>query len=342
MANYNDYQLEDAENAAVQKSKNLKRGLAAGAAVLGVGTASAYGASKISEGMHQDNDDELTAEDLIAGAEAGADDTLSGEEHTHTHKTVVNENHIHIHKDDTAPVEEPVGNPELDVEETGLIYDENGDLVSTYDKGTYQGKDFVVMDMDGNGKGDIMAYDENGNGLFEDHEITYLDNQTYEIGQGEVLSVYQTDEYGNTQLLGQEYNPAISHQGHNHQDMMAYEEEEPGIQGIHNDFEDEKTGEVYGRDLAENNPDYNNNGAEQYSAGMDNSNDNDIAQYTTEENNDYSENSLTDNHATYEDTTTTYEEVNEVPDYGYTEPSNDYTAYDAPSDSFDDAAAYDA
>lgn len=294
MANYNDYQLEDAENAAVNKSKNLKRGLAVGAAVVGAGAATAFGATKVAEGLNADTD-ELTSDDLLAGAQAGAD-ASTADAGNDASQTVVKETHVHIHQE---PAENTTVDPELSVDETAVIYDEYGNPVAVMDSGTYDGKDFMVLDTDGNGKGDIMAYDENGNGVYEDHEIVYIDNETYDMGQGARLAAYQRTEDGEMVKIYSE--PNDSHMAD--VDPMPRE----GIDDIRNDFIDEKGGEEYTRDLAENNPDYNNHdGAEQYS--------------------------IDDIHNDYAD----YNEP--AQDYGYTEPT-DYTAY---NDNYDDGSVYDA
>ena len=328
MTDYNDdYQLEDAENDAVQKSKNLKRGLAAGAAVLGVGGASAYGANKMMDNNTSDSGEELSSEDILAGAQAGADD--SDNVQVEQHRTVINENHVHLHKEGTVSHDNPPkvvedgkgeegGHTDLHVEETAVVYDENGDIVALYDAGTFNGKQFMVMDTDGNGMGDIMAFDENDNGIFEDEEIKYLDNETYEIGKGENLAVYQQDVNGNVNLVNVQPNPLLG------QENMAQNEpqSDDNIENIHNDFEDEKTGEVYRHDLAENNPDYNNRGGEQYTAEMETTA---VDSVEVVDNSDY-----------------IAETADDVVDYGYQEPTQDYTAYDSPADSFDDSSNYDA
>lgn len=267
MANY-DYNLEDAENAAVNKSKNLKRAAVVGGAVLGagaVGAASAYGATHInptpSPSSAGDNN-ELSSDDILEGGKAmtleGAEEVIDTPEETS--QTVINETHIHIHPE---PVPEPpVAEPVIDVADTNVVLDQYGNPVDVYDSGTIDGKDFVVLDLDGNGMGDVLAYDENGNGVFEQNEIYEMDNRTYEIGHGDNLTVHQVDEYGNSKIIAREENPYAN------RPLMAQNDDD--ISDIHNDFLDEKTGEVYRDDLAENNPDYNNRTeAEQYRAGMD-------------------------------------------------------------------------
>lgn len=361
MTDYNDYQLEDAEDAAVKRSKNLKRGLAVGGAVGGLGTISAFAASKLAGGTNTESQ-ELTEEDLISGAQAGADEAVEDAPAAEEPQTVVHEHHhIHIH----TPKPEEVIEPEMEVEETAVIFDENGDIVASYDAGTYGGKRFMVMDTDGNGKADLMAYDENNNGVFEDNEISELDNESYEIGKGENLAIYEKTADGEVELVDVRPNPLRDPMAHNTLD------DDDDISGIHNDFEDEKTGEVYGRDLAENNPDYNNHGdTGHYSAGMEEPEfeieetaDDYLAQ--TEPESGYSQDTYEtpdnyDSADTYNtadaydsaganDTADTYDSADnytadntDVTDYGYHDPAEDYTSYDSSVDSFDEAASYDA
>ena len=294
----NYYQLEDAEDAAVNKSKNLKRGLAAGAAVLGVGGVSAYGATVLSDnGEAQPELENVTEEELLAGADAMAEGASEKASHSDSGHTTV--------KPQVEVVQE--AEPQVDVQESAIIYDEYGNEVATYDAGTYDDKAFMVFDTDGNGAGDVLAYDANGNGVFEDNEFIEIDNYSYEMGQGKELAILVQDEDGNLIEIDRSSNSHFAHL-HNEEtvDPLYYNDD---LSDINNDFDlSQKTGEVYRDDLAENNPDYNNHGGEQYSANND-----DI-------NNDFNE--------------------FDAPDYGYTDPSGDL-AYDDPS-MYDDASQYDA
>lgn len=292
MANYNDYQLDEMENAAVNKSKNLKRGLAVGAGVLGAGGATALAADAL---INADTNDaeELTGDDLMAGAEVVENSAAPVESVTVNHHV----NH-HVVQHPEVIDDEFVPEPELDVQitETAVLLDEDGNIMSAYDAGKIDGKDFVVIDSDLNGKADILAYDENGNGIYEDHEITQLDNSTYQIGQGDDFKVYAQDPAGNMHIIHEEPNQPFYAEN-------AYDNN--SVDGINNDFHDQKDGEFYHNDFADNNPDYNNQGGEQY-AGVD----------------DY-----------------TYNEVQETPDYGYNDNLDDL-AYDTSDPvAFDDPMA---
>lgn len=296
MANYDDYQLEEMENAAVDRSRNLRRGALAGAAIIGAGGTAAFGATKIAE-AHADGEmaSDLTQEDLFAGADAAVED-LESQADTPPAAPVENHVHIHVHE------EEPIRQPEeidINVEETALLYDEDGNLVGTYDAGKIDGKDFVVLDNDLNGKGDVLAYDINGNGVFEEQEVFQIDNDTYEMGQGKEFNLYARNDQGDFEKVN--IDP-------------VYEARHDSLADIHNDFEDEKTGEYYRGDLAENNRDYINNDAEQYSAGM--------------------ERTEGDLYAEVDD------KYGEESGFGYE--SSEDLAYDDTSAQFDDPSVYDA
>lgn len=246
MANYDDYQLDEMEDAAVNKSKNLKRGLLAGAGVLGVGGTAAFAASQ----MSSDDEAPLTSEDLLAGANAGAEniedaqEEATAQDNNTTHETVKEVHHTYVVENNGGESgSHPGAGEELDVNvrESSVLFDEEGNIVSTIDAGTVNGKDFMVIDNDLNGKGDVLAYDANGNGVYEDNEIVQLDNNSWEMGKGQEFHAYAQTEDGDI--------------------VEVYVDDPNGksdIADIHNDFEDERTGEIYENDLAQNNPDYNN------------------------------------------------------------------------------------
>lgn len=327
MANYDDYQLDEMENAAVDKSKNLKRGLVAGAAVLGVGATAAYGANTLLNSEDAESD-EITSEDLLAGAQAGAEETVA----TVENNTTTNEVHVNHHVVSHPETVEQIHEPQVDIEESAILFDEDGEIISTYDAGTVDGKAFVAIDSDLNGKADVLAYDANNNGVFEDNEITSLDNKSYDMGQGKNLAMYVKDDDGNMVKIYDEPNLADNNiDGIHHQDS---------IDDIHNDFEDEKTGETYHDDYAENNHDYNNHGAEQYSASADGYVEDKTYGETFDQNEEFLADGMPDpsyQEPAYAETDSYGEQI----DYGYTEPaddiaSNDFTdGMDAGTDVYD-------
>lgn len=248
MNNYEDYQLEEMENEAVNKSNNFKKAAVVGAAVLGVGGTAAYGASKLADGMN--SDDQLTSDDMMSVAEAGevTNDVVEAAPEAPAAEPVQNVTNVYIM---------PEPEPEISVDETGYVYDENLNRVATFDSGTYDGKAFMVVDNDGNGRADVLVYDENGNGHIESNEIYEMDNQSYHMGQGSEHHAYIRDS--NTGELYQIDGGVRYADNANHDN---------DLDGIHNDFSDEKEGEGYD-DLAHNNPDYNNHAeGNDYNAGM--------------------------------------------------------------------------
>lgn len=244
MINNQDYQLEEMENEAVSKSKNLRMAGIVGAAVVGAGGTAAYGASKLAD---QSNESPLTSDDLASAAEAGeVSEAAVVEEAPAVEPTVTEVHHHHYH-----PTPAPEPDPEISIDETAVVVDENGDVVVTYDAGTIDGKAFVAYDTDGNGYADTLAYDENGNGVIESNEVVSMDNESYRIGHGQELNAYYRDS-----STGEMYN-INDMMG----DGMAYDDSE----GIRNDYAYEKE---HG-DLAHNNPDYNNHDeAHDYNASM--------------------------------------------------------------------------
>lgn len=223
MATYEDYKLEDAEDAAMKKSQTAKRAILATAGIASVGGA-AFAADAIYDHTHPSTDG-LSAQDLNNGLEAGTinDDVLEPEPApaptTATKTAEVN-----------TPTPEPA-EPDVQFNSTITHYDvETGEQI-TLNQGTIDGTDFEIVDLDGDGRADIMGVDINGNHILEENEYEMIDN-SYNIQMQETdkeLIVIHTPSY-NDSMPENEY-------------IEEYE------------------------DLAYNNPDYNN-GVE-YSAEID-------------------------------------------------------------------------
>lgn len=260
MANYDDYKLEDAEDAAMKNSQMAKR------AILGIGALGAVGAAAYAVSSTIGSDDNLTSDNLTEGMNAGSvtDDVLDSEP-TSSPTPVVNHHHTNYHIDEVhVVVEEPIQNddsgkeivqePEVKFTESTLIQDsETGEYIGGYDKGTIDGKDFAIVDNDGDGYADVMMYDVNGNKIIEEDEIMELDKDTeIPIGNAKDVAIVTSDElYGND-----DSNDTIPQ----------------------NDYYQEFD------DLAHNNPDYNNNVqyADYHEAGS--NSDSYITQATSENN----------------------------------------------------------
>lgn len=306
MKNYDDYRLEDEEAKAVERSRNLKIGALAGAGALGVA-----GAAAAATQLSADDDSELTADDLISGAEAGVEDITPGEEEAVEAQAdepeVAEVHHHHVHHVEK-PVFVPEPEPDLRINETNVLYDENGRMIGIVDEGTLNGVDVAFIDSNGNGKADQVWYDENGDHMAQAHEIHDMDDRSYNMFQGHDLHAYQYDQYGNLREVGIE-------------NQMAFAEPDlpstPAVDDISNDFRDEKTGEYYTDDVAHNNSDYNNHGGEQYSAGLESS---PVSEPMYDESLAYNDSVQS---AGYE------APVNDTP--YYEEPAHDVASYDTPA-----------
>lgn len=266
-----DYQLEAAEDAAVKKSNTAKRA-AIGAGLLAAGAATAYGAEQIVGADHGHTADSATITpetDLTSGAAAGAVEGGVAEQPQATaepqvvHENTTVNNYI-VHTDEST-------DPELEISETHFYYDEEGNRLGAIEEGSYDGKNVVIVDQDGDNKADVMWYDQNGDGHVQDNEVYDVSGANYTTGHG------QTDV-----TIVEAEDPAPNPDP----DPEPYSEE------IRNDDDgkgpyNEKTGETYRQDLAENNRDYNPDGnTSPYAAGAHahhDTTDPEIAQNITEE-----------------------------------------------------------
>lgn len=232
----NDYELEEMENSAVKKSENWKKGAAVGAAVLGAGGAVAYGATRVADA----SSDDIDSEDLLSGAQAGAveEENLSQT----TTSTVEHNTHETIHVIHHVAPETPDDTPDVTLNESAVLYDEEGNPVAQFDAGTVEGHDFVVVDQDLDGIGDTIGIDINDNGTLESNEIHDISRAGWEMGQSDNKTAYIIDHQGEVDKAG---DIDIAHR-------------DDDIDDIRNDFHDERTGDEYRDDLAENNPDYRN------------------------------------------------------------------------------------
>lgn len=261
MNNYNDdYSLEDQEAKAMAKSRNAKI-----AALTGAGVVAGAGAAVAATHIKGDNaeDDALTSEDLVSGAKAGVEDIHTTHEHTTHHTTNNSHTTIEVHHvNDNGGGGTPPPPPEVEIDSTEVYFDEDGNPIAVVDRGSIDGTDVAFYDRDLNGKADAVWIDENGDHQVQENELYEMDNQTWETGQSNNIHAYQFDGEGNVHNVDHLFNGG----GQNENDVAD-------ISDIHNDFRDEKTGEYYSDDFADKNPDYNNHGGEQYSAGVESHNE---------------------------------------------------------------------
>ena len=232
--------VDDYENMAVQKSNTAKK-VAAGAAML-VGGAAVGGGAAYAAADHENTkpvieDDNFTAEDVVDGANVGNSYQESNETHTET----TTERVVYVEKQPESAEEENESSVTWD--EKTVVYDENGNVAGSIESGTVDGKKFALMDVDGDDHADYLAIDVDGNNRFDDNEIVRYDVSDH---------VHMGHETAHTREIHYSNDNESSEDPH-------YIAQNDSDRTIHNNFEDEKTGESYHDDYAENNPDYNPN-----------------------------------------------------------------------------------
>ena len=244
-----DYQLEELENAAVNKSNNAKR-MAAAAGLLAAGGAAGYAATNIVTGSEEPVE-VLTEEDLEDVANTGANQVQEQEANpqpVHPNPQPV------THVEPTPPVEHEV---DVDFDKTTHFYDEDHNLVGTAEDGAIDGHRFTLIDTDGDNDADILAYDEDGNGVYDRGEVVELE------GNNQIIMGHEATQHEDVFLVSNDPEPEPD------PDPYIYnidDEKDMSDNDIVNDFDDEKTGESYSHDYAENNEDYDNGNHEEYSA----------------------------------------------------------------------------
>lgn len=225
MAN-NDYQLEELENAAVKKSNNAKR-IAAAAGLLATGGAAGgaagYAATPQRPNVDMDEVDELSTEEMDGTLETAANQVHEPEPTPQPHSG------HNPHKP------QPAKDDDVDVSfnKSTNYYDEDGNLVMVSEEGKVNGHDFTIVDADADGKGDLLAIDANGNGVYEDDEI-YALTGSEQIDMGNATH-YHEDVY----LANNTPEPE-------HVEPYDIYEEKDMAQDTHKNMADEKEGEVYG------------------------------------------------------------------------------------------------
>lgn len=189
MAN-NDYRLEELENAAVNKSNNAKRIAAAAGLLAAGGSAGAAAGMAISHPHHAEANieevDELGTEEMDATLDAAANQVQ--EHQSEPQQQPVNNGGNGGH------TPSPKGNDvDVSFNKSTNYYDENGNLVMQSEDGKVNGHNFTVVDYDADGKGDLLAIDANGNGIYDDDEIYALEgNDKIDMGNA---SHYHEDVY---------------------------------------------------------------------------------------------------------------------------------------------------
>lgn len=239
--------VDDYEYMAVQKSNNAKR-VAAGAALFVGGAAVAGGAAYAATGHETPDvidDSPLTAEDVVEGGNVGND--YQPEVHNETTERVVYVEKYEEPSNDQNS--EQTNETQVTWDEKTVVYDENGNVVGSVENGTIQGHNFALFDVDGDNHADYLAIDADGNGQFDDNEIVKYDVSDH-VHMGHETAYTKEIHNNNQYILAEDGSEDGS-------EDIARNDDDREI--IHNNFEDEKTGESYNGDYAENNRDYNPN-----------------------------------------------------------------------------------
>lgn len=161
---YNDYQLEELENNAVNGSNTAKRVAAVGALV-GTGALGAYAVTKII-GEKTDDDEELTKEDIEDAVDTGAENTEAAEQQAAQTTQAAAQPAARPAAQPVPPHHHVEHEPEVSVDNEYHIYDEKGNLSCTIETGSVDGHNFALVDEDLDGYADVMYVDRNGNGQY--------------------------------------------------------------------------------------------------------------------------------------------------------------------------------
>ncbi|MGN0213315.1 MAG: hypothetical protein ACI4AH_00725 [Muribaculaceae bacterium] len=253
-----DYQLEELENAAVKKSSNAKRAAAA-VGLMGAGGAVGYAATIIPDAATDETTETLSEEDLSGVAESGANQVHQPEvkQQPQQSQQQTSENNSGGDQSDV----------DLEFTKTTHFVDENGNIFMSVEDGELNGTKISLVDTDGDGMAEYLGYDINNNNIIEADEIMEL-NGADQIAMGNNSSTPDIVVIDTTP----DEEPIVEPE-HNYP-IDINEEKGDDISGIENDFEDEKTGESYKGDYADNNDNYNNK-ADVYAYDESNESDND-------------------------------------------------------------------
>lgn len=233
-SNNSGVNIEDYEDLAVRKSKMAKKTALGAAGVVGVG-AIAGGTAYAATAGDDTIEDAVTTDDLINGADTGME--MQPVEEAPAPQTTTQ--YVQVQQ----PAPEPESETEITWDEATNYYVDGEKVIST-ESGTVDGHNFTIVDFDGDDHADLIAVDSNNNGRYDDNEIMELSPSDH------VHMGHETAKTTNEQF----YANIDSPRGYSPEsESYAYNGGEP----IHNNFEDEKTGENYYGDYAENNPDYN-------------------------------------------------------------------------------------
>ena len=270
--NNEDFRIEELENETSNKSQKAKR-IAATAGIIAAGGVGGYAATSI-----------LNSDGTVEGIdESDIDSVNKGANQIEPEKPVETVTRAPQPKHEPQPGDE-VGsgddNDEITFDKTTHYYDENNNLIATQETGTYQGRQFELTDVDGDMRADYFGYDYNGDGSVDLSETVVLSNAE-QIEMGHPTAKHE--DVFKDPIEG----PYYPEDPDPWNDGSGLDEKDDPTDPIDNDFADEKTGEEYSGDYADNNNDYNND------ADILMADDKELA-YEEEINNDYESSDVSD------------------------------------------------
>lgn len=268
-----NYKIEEVEDAMVKKSQVAKTvGIAAATGVFGAGAAVAANTIMNDDKADIELDDpepetEVTNDDLVDGASAGAENTtiiIEEPKPTHTPTTP------------TTP-ETPAEQSNFTVDQQTVIVDQDGEVQGSVTQGTLEGKDYMALDTDGDGKVDEIYYDVDGNGQYDPNEGGKLNPEDQfnvsDFGQATHTEVHHVDiddpvdpeDIDDPVIV----DPGVDDDLDPDLDPENPDEDIDDIDDIDNDLDedlpeanddltDNVTDDTYENDYADNNDDYNN------------------------------------------------------------------------------------
>ncbi len=305
-----NYQIEDLENEACKKSNMAKR-VVAGAGLAAAGAGAAFAATQLT------NDEiptpELTPEDLLNTVTDGVSENDMPEKTEEAPAEPAKNEEVHVYHH---VVEEKPAEVGVEYSDTTTFVDEYGNRVASVDQGTVDGEKFALYDNDGDGVADYFAYDANGDKVFQNDEIINVEGEGILMRDpGKGLVVVVEDDSAPIWNIEPTYD-------------------DDGFADINNDFTNEKTGEAYYGDLADNNRDYRNNeNPDQYSLGTDSEGGYNAGSQYDVADNYYSDEKITGDAAAADDLAYDEEAVADdmldaSADLAYDEPAEDMSQYD--------------
>lgn len=270
-----DFKIEELENETSNKSQKAKR-IAATAGIIAAGGVGGYAATTMLNSGESETIDESDLDSVNAGA-----NQIEPEKPTQPAPRAPQ-------PEPTAPGESEDNTGDITIDKTTHYYGQDGELIATQETGTYLGRQFELTDVDGDKQADYFGYDYNGDGAVDLSETERLTSGN-QIAMGHATSEHEDVFLKDNNPIDPYYSGETDDPwGSDNNGDPFGDKPDPFEDPIDNDFADEKTGEDYGGDYAENNDDYNNN------ADILDANENEMA-YEEEIHNDFESSDLADN-----------------------------------------------